>query len=62
MDEVDAERGLIVLIYGGIVLIFAMMAGVMMTSREKLAQFYHEVVTEGMQVSTSSAKEESKAE
>lgn len=59
MDEVDAERGMMVLIYGGMMVIFTMMFAVVLTSKAKLTEFFRELATEGLQMS---GKEESKAE
>ena len=62
MDEVDAEHGLMVLIYGGLLMIFTMMLGVILTSRAKLSEFFAELATQESQPASSLGKEENKAE
>ena len=62
LDEVDAERGLLVLIYGGVAIIMVMMVGVALTARDKIAEFFSELTTEGLQTTTSATKEEGKAQ
>ena len=54
----DAERE----IYCGLIVIFVMMLGVILTSRANPSEFFTELATQGSQTATSLCKEESKVE
>eukprot|EP00210_Caulerpa_lentillifera_P004612 g4398.t1 len=61
-DEVDAERGLLVLLYGGLFMIVVMILGVLVNARENLERFLTEIATGVVRPTGPSIKAEDKGE
>lgn len=61
-DDVDAERGLLVLLYGGLLTIAIIMSGIVFTSKKSFERFFKETVSGGPSTSSPSFKADDKGE